>query len=115
MVSHCSHIAIGGVAPSITHPPQSTSVALNSSVNLTCTAQGAPQVSHHWLKGGVELPGETGPHLVLERVRVEDRGEYSCKAENSLGQQVSELALLTIESEHVHKNHCDNSWCPYLV
>ena len=95
------NLAIGGVEPFITSPPQDTSLPLHGSVNLTCTAEGDPEVTHRWFMDGWELEGERGSLLHLSGVDVEDRGCYSCSVENSLGVVMSPFAVLTIQSMYI--------------
>ncbi|XP_060110088.1 pro-neuregulin-2, membrane-bound isoform isoform X2 [Heteronotia binoei] len=76
---------------------KSLSVEVGAKISLKCEASaGNPQPSYKWFKDGKELKkskdvrikygnGKKNSRLQLNRVRVEDAGEYSCEAENVLG------------------------------
>ena len=71
------------------------------SANLTCFAMGHPIPQYIWFKDGVLIPGETQPFLFFPNVQPNDRGSYKCKATNSLGEDTSEIAILTIPGMHI--------------
>ncbi|XP_077166203.1 pro-neuregulin-2, membrane-bound isoform isoform X2 [Paroedura picta] len=76
---------------------KSLNVEVGAKVSLKCEASsGNPQPSYKWFKDGKELKkskdvrikygnGKKNSRLQLNRVRVEDAGEYSCEAENEMG------------------------------
>uniref|UniRef100_A0A8D0DZN1 Neuregulin 2 n=1 Tax=Salvator merianae TaxID=96440 RepID=A0A8D0DZN1_SALMN len=75
-------------------------VEVGAKISLKCEASaGNPQPSYKWFKDGRELKkskdirikygnGKKNSRLQLNKVRVEDAGEYSCEAENVLGKDV---------------------------
>ena len=82
--------------PEIKQPPANTTTDLATPINLTCTAEGHPAPTYEWYKDGVLIPGEIQPFLYISEPLPEDRGNYTCKAINGLGNITSEQAKLEI-------------------
>ena len=82
--------------PEIKQSPANTTTDLATPINLTCTAEGHPAPSYEWYKDGVLIPGEIQPFLYISEPLPEDRGNYTCKAINNLGNITSEQAQLEI-------------------
>lgn len=80
----------------INNPPSDESPIIASALNLTCTAEGSPAPSYTWYKDGVLIPGETRSYLYISEVQPEDRGSYTCRAVNSLGEDSSAPASVNI-------------------
>ena len=76
--------------------------ALATSINLTCTAEGNPVPTYQWYKDGVLIPRETQSFLYIPKILPEDRGNYSCKAINTLGNRTSEQAQLDIPGTNIN-------------
>ena len=84
------------VEPEIKQPPANTTTNLATPINLTCTAEGHPAPTYEWYKDGVLIAGEIQSFLYISEPLPEDRGNYTCKAINSLGNITSEQAKLEI-------------------
>lgn len=56
---------------------------MNTSITLTCDAQGVPPPTVSW-KRGSELLG-SGRSLTISRAQITDSSEYTCLAVNSAG------------------------------
>lgn len=76
--------------PEITEPPRDEATVDSRTVILTCRVFGAPKPTVKWIRDGRELTG--GRYQVLESgdlqissVQHSDRGDYTCYAENKLG------------------------------
>ena len=71
---------------------------LASSINLTCSASGSPTPSYRWFKDNLTEPlsGETKPYLYISEVQPNDRGSYTCEAQNSGGSVKTEPARVNI-------------------
>ena len=85
-----------GMKPEIKQSPMNTTANLATLINLTCTAEGHPAPTYEWYKDGVLIPGEIQSFLYISELLPEDRGNYKCKAINSLGNMTSEQAKLEI-------------------
>lgn len=57
-----------------------------SSVNISCTASGPPDPDVQWISNGtVKSSGKKTAFLVFSRINRADDGQYTCKANNSAG------------------------------
>uniref|UniRef100_A0A4W5NPQ9 Ig-like domain-containing protein n=1 Tax=Hucho hucho TaxID=62062 RepID=A0A4W5NPQ9_9TELE len=67
-------------------------VAVNTALELECTAEGVPPPTLSWLKDGRPLQGdseivqEDGHFLRITKVQVEDAGLYTCLATSPAGE-----------------------------
>ena len=84
------------IEPEIKQPPANTTTDLATPINLTCTAEGHPAPTYEWYKDGMLIPGEIQSFLYISEPLPEDRGNYTCKAINSLGNITSKQAKLEI-------------------
>lgn len=84
------------VEPALVQMPASMNTDIAAAVNLTCFADGYPPPSYQWFKDGVVIPGERKPLLYITEALPGDRGNYSCKASNSRGATISNLATVNI-------------------
>ena len=77
-------------APSLLQQPVETTVNESQTAILKCTAVGNPPPKVTWSKVNSSLPVgrhvvESSGALILQDVRPEDEGQYTCNAENLLG------------------------------
>ena len=77
-------------APSLLQQPVETTVNESQTAILKCTANGNPPPKVTWYKANSSLPVgrhvvESSGALTLQDVRPGDEGQYTCKAENLLG------------------------------
>ncbi len=75
-------------------------MALASSLNLTCSASGSPSPSYSWYKDGELVLGETTSFLYISEAHPEDRGDYTCKATNDVGEDVSNAASVNVPGKY---------------
>ncbi|GAA6072103.1 neuregulin 2b isoform X1 [Tachysurus ichikawai] len=75
-------------------------------VTLKCEVQGNPSPSFRWLKDGNELrkskdvkikTNKKNSKVQISQVRLEDSGNYTCVAENSLGKDNS-TSYISVQS-----------------
>ena len=90
-------------APSLLHSPVETTVNESQTAILKCTADSNPPAHVTWSKQNSSLPVgrhvvESSGALIVNDVRPEDEGFYSCRAENLLG-SVNATAKLTVQCE----------------
>ncbi|XP_036835616.1 hemicentin-1 [Oncorhynchus mykiss] len=75
--------------------PEELMVAVNTALELECTAEGVPSPTLSWLKDGRPLQGdseiveEDGHFLRITKVQVEDAGLYTCLASSPAGEDGS--------------------------
>uniref|UniRef100_A0A668UDW1 Neuregulin 2b n=1 Tax=Oreochromis aureus TaxID=47969 RepID=A0A668UDW1_OREAU len=103
---------------------------------LKCEASGNPSPSFRWYKDGHELQkgrdlkiktNKKNSKVQISRVRVEDSGNYTCVAENSVGQENRNALCLFCQSVFLlvttttlspgvsHARHCNDSEKSYCV
>ena len=82
---------------------------LHSQVVLPCNASGNPQPTTKWLKLGDKPIREgsrkiflTDGSLIIRNVQEKDRGEYTCRAVNSLGTTEKHVLLIVKCEPGVH-------------
>ena len=61
-----------------------------SPVNISCTASGKPDPDVKWMKSS----GKTTAFLTFNSIKRADDGLYTCKANNSVGNDVSHVTLV---------------------
>lgn len=100
------------IAPSIVHHPSDVVVKPGNPAQLSCRAEGSPQVSLEWLHNGQPLQmskadGQMQPIMLLEgslfflsvgegRRGPSHEGVYTCVARNAVGMAISRNASLHI-------------------
>ncbi len=89
-------VSTAAVAPSITTPPASATVATGGSVVFTVTASGTAPLSYQWYKGGIAVTGATTSNYALTGVQAADAGTYTVTVTNSAGSSTSGAATLTV-------------------
>ena len=88
-------------APSLLQPPVETTINASLTAILKCTAAGNPPPKVTWFKVNSTLPVgrhvvESSGALILQDIRPEDEGQYTCKAENLMG-TINASARLTVQ------------------
>ncbi|CAL8358303.1 unnamed protein product [Merluccius merluccius] len=112
-------------------PMQGQSLMEGDKLYLKCEASGSPSPSFHWYKDGHKLQkgrdlkiktNKKNSKVQISRVRVEDSGNYTCVAENSLGQEnatslisVQILTTTTPSAGVSHTRRCNESERTYCV
>ncbi|XP_030756282.1 neuroglian isoform X2 [Sitophilus oryzae] len=83
------YVNVQALSPEITEAPRDTYAVDNQSINMTCKVVGAPRPTIKWIHNGKELTGgrfkvqESGD-LLISDVQFDDRGNYTCYAENKI-------------------------------
>ena len=88
-------------APSLLQQPVETTVNESQTATLKCTAVGNPPPKVTWSKVNSSLPvgrhvAESSGALILQDVRPGDEGQYTCEAQNLLG-NINATAKLTVQ------------------
>ena len=66
----------------ITEQPQSRPIQEGQRLVLRCQAQGLPAPEFQWVKDGAEIPHGVDNELVIDPVKLSDRGDYYCIVSN---------------------------------
>ncbi|XP_066248839.1 neuroglian isoform X1 [Euwallacea similis] len=99
------YVNVQALSPEITEAPRDTAAVDDQSINMTCKVMGAPRPTIKWIRNGEELTGgrfrvqESGDLLITD-IQFDDRGNYTCYAENKLG-KASANARLDVK-EHTY-------------
>ena len=83
--------------------PSDQNVTFGSLINLTCIVTGSPQPIISWFKDGQQISNITTPFYIIPSIQTTDRGQYYCRASNSLQTITSREALVIIRGEIYHK------------
>ncbi len=83
-------------APQITTQPHAIVVLAGASAVFSVEATGGQPLSYQWLRGGLEINGQTADTLTLANVSVLDIADYSVRISNVAGQVVSQPAALSV-------------------
>jgi uncharacterized protein (TIGR02145 family) len=89
------------VAPTITTQPQSQTVTAGQTVTFTVAATGTGQLSYQWQKGNSVISGATASSYSITNVQNANTGAYSVKVTNSVGNVLSDSAVLTVTASAV--------------
>jgi hypothetical protein len=81
--------------PLILLPPQSVATNAGSNAVFTVTASGSLPLFYQWRFNGVDLPGATGPTLLLSNVTLAQMGNYSVLVSNRVA-ATEAAAFLTV-------------------
>lgn len=102
-----SIVIIFKIAPMFTKVPEKVVVDLFQTAILSCEATGQPSPLISWFKDKVIIDMEHDNTLTIDEVQLNDRGNYTCVAENSEGKIESPPALVNVASKSaatVHTN-----------
>ena len=89
------------VPASITTRPSDKTVTFGGNVTFTCRAKGVPQPRVTW-QNSLGIAADTDPRatvlpsgdLFVQDIELKDAGRYVCNAENSLGRDSAQVALI---------------------
>ena len=84
------------IAPSITNQPAGQAIALGGAATFEVGATGTAPLMYQWQFNGAALTGQTASSLVLANLGPNAQGPYSVIVSNSVGQVVSQPAVLTV-------------------
>ena len=84
------------IVPVFTTQPQSQAAFVGSTVTLTAAASSTTTITYQWQKGGINIPGATGPTLTLSNVSLTDAASYAVIATDAVGSAASRFARLVV-------------------
>jgi pectate lyase/pectin methylesterase-like acyl-CoA thioesterase len=87
----------GPVAPIITTPPASQTVAEGAPTTFSVVAIGTTPFSYQWYKGAAPIPGATSASFAIANTLMSDAGDYSVVVSNVAGDAPSAAATLTVK------------------
>lgn len=96
------YLNVLALPPEIKEPPGKEAVVDRRTVTLRCRVFGAPAPEVKWIRNGLELTGgryQTQPNgdLVIQDVSFADTGDYTCHAQNKLGEVEASGSLIVKE------------------
>ena len=89
-------ISPGSIPPVILQQPVSTSVRVGEELFLEVIAASGGNVTFQWFKDDVAISGATNSTLLISDVQVVNAGVYHVAVGNSIGDTVSEEAIVTV-------------------
>ncbi len=87
--------------PKILREPQSRQVPLSGKISLRVTATGKPLPDYQWYHNGKKIAGATSDQLVLQHLRRDQGGAYTCEAKNFVGKVMSRAAMVSFLPEQL--------------
>ena len=86
-----------------------------SSVIINCTASGTPDPDVRWMKNGIEKrSGKKTAFLTFSSINRADDGQYTCRANNSAGNDQKHVTLVVHCKKYVFSNYHTLTWKPGL-
>lgn len=94
-------LALSGEGPPTIHFPNvNRSILGGRNATFYAPATGAWPLHYQWRHAGTNLPGATGPSLLISDLQASDAGSYSVVVSNEVGSATSSECQLTIEPCH---------------
>ncbi|XP_036804984.1 B-cell receptor CD22 [Oncorhynchus mykiss] len=99
------YCAVKDINSPAVYGPKNTSVSVSpsgeivegSSVTLTCSSDANPPVDKYtWYKKNVTSPKASGQSYSITNILSEDRGEYYCEAQNTIGSKISTAQMIIV-------------------
>ena len=81
---------------SVAVSPEMEIDGVGETVTFTCSAQGGPDNTYQWQKGGEDLMNETDTTLTVSDIAAMNGGNYTCVVSNAAGND-SATAVLYVE------------------
>jgi Regulator of Chromosome Condensation (RCC1) repeat protein/immunoglobulin I-set domain protein len=81
----------------IASQPSDVSVGIGVSATLTVIADGTSPISYRWQFMGKDIPGATGPNLVLTEAQPPQSGSYTVIVSNTHGSLMSKSAVVSVQ------------------
>ncbi|MBD3345715.1 MAG: hypothetical protein GF401_11700 [Chitinivibrionales bacterium] len=78
--------------------PSDTGIPVGGSVTYSVTATGEGAIQYDWRKDGVST-GETNSNITISNAQASDAGGYTCRAYNSVSEQISQTATLAVAAD----------------
>ena len=109
-LSHLSFLIYLTDGPQFSPHPQSQTKAEGENAFLSCNVTGNPKPAVSWYKDDTKINAgadsrvgisEDGTQLTITNVSINDDGQYTCVANNSLGNSTSNPATLTVQCKYV--------------
>ncbi|XP_031628790.1 neuroglian-like isoform X2 [Contarinia nasturtii] len=96
------YLNVLALPPEITEPPRKEATVDRRTVTLRCRVFGAPAPEVKWLRNDLELTGgryqtQSSGDLVIQDVTFADAGDYTCHAQNKLGETKASGTLIVKE------------------
>jgi hypothetical protein len=90
-------------APSIVRNPVDEQIQIGQTATFSVLARGTGPLAYQWQKGGVDIPGATGPSYSTGPVKSSEDGMlYRCAVTNALGVAISKPAVLMLSQTSVN-------------
>ncbi len=80
----------------ITKHPSHGNVLVGGTQNLTVEATGTQPITYQWRKGGVAIPGATGPSYQITNANTGAAGSYDVVLTNAAGSVTSKTAYISV-------------------
>ena len=99
-IRNTSHFA---ELPEIIQRPASKTLRTNEPLILNCKAKGTPTPRIIWKKDGKVIQDGRGTSYVVERVKRQHAGHYTCVAKNDVGQVNASDIVVDVQCEYTYR------------
>jgi hypothetical protein len=82
--------------PGIVAQPQSQSVHLGATASFSVGVNGTAPFAYRWRLNGYDVPGATGPSLIVPNAQFTHAGGYTVQVTNAAGSATSAIATLSV-------------------
>ncbi len=86
----------------VVRQPTNYVASVGTNAIFSVVAAGAPPITYQWRRNGTNIPGATGPILLVPNVQLTDAGIYSAYVSNALGWANSGNAALIVKPPVTH-------------
>ena len=101
------------MAPKISMSSVQASYNEGSSVKINCTASGTPDSDVRWMRDGLEKRSEKKTaFLTFNSINRADDGQYTCRANNSAGNDENHVTLVVHCKNFFFTNYHTLTWKP---
>jgi hypothetical protein len=85
--------------PKILREPQSRQIPLSGKIAIRISATGNPLPSFQWFHNGKKIAGANSDMLVINHLRRDQGGAYTCEVKNIAGKALSRAAMISFLPE----------------
>ena len=91
-VTSSVELVVVATAPEITRDPASATRYAGAAMRFSVGVTGSAPLSYQWKLNGTAIPGATSAEYVLDPVRADQAGSYTCTVNNAFGEDTSAAA-----------------------
>lgn len=95
-VASSVELVVISTAPEITRDPASATRYAGAAMRFSVGVTGSAPLSYQWKLNGTPIPGAVSAEYVLDPVRADQAGSYTCTVSNAFGEETSAAASFAV-------------------